>query len=188
MNMSFLFVTLDMSKLSSWLNAVAYCRVERRPHATREECGPGGVKALGGGNASGMHGKGPTQAAGARARAERTENIQLMSVTLDVSKLSGWLKASAPCRVKTRARNVGRGTAREGEGAGCRVAATQPRHAQGGPDSRLWARARAERTRNIRLMSVTLDVSKLSGWLKAFASCRVERRACNVGRGTAREG
>ena len=107
MNMSFLFVTLDMSKLSSWLNAVAYCRVERRPHATREECGPGGVKALGGGNASGMHGKGPTQAAGARARAERTENIQLMSVTLDVSKLSGWLKASAYCRVKTRARNVG---------------------------------------------------------------------------------
>ena len=38
-------------------------------------------------------------------------------------------------------------------------------------------RARAERTRNIWCMFVTLDVSKLSGWLNAFASCRVERRA-----------
>ena len=37
MNMYFLFVTLDMSKLSSWLNAVAYCRVERRAYAVREE-------------------------------------------------------------------------------------------------------------------------------------------------------
>ena len=33
---------------------------------------------------------------GGRPRAERTKNIQLMSVTLDVSKLSGWLKADAP--------------------------------------------------------------------------------------------
>ena len=62
-------------------------------------------------------------------------------------------------------------------------------HARGGPDSRLWgARARVERTKNMPYMSVTLDVSKLSGWLNAFANCRVERRACNVGSGTAREG
>ena len=38
------------------------------------------------------------------------------------------------------------------------------RHARGGPDSRLGARAR---TRNIWPMFVTLDVSKLSGWLNA---------------------
>ena len=39
-------------------------------------------------------------------------------------------------------------------------------------------------------MVVTLDVSKLSGWLNATlpaANCRVERRACDVGRGAARE-
>ena len=48
-------------------------------------------------------------------------------------------------------------------------------------------RARAERTWNMRCMVVTLDVSKLSGWLNADASCRVERRACDVGIGTARE-
>ena len=29
----------------------------------------------------------------------------------------------------------------------------------------------AERTANMALMSVTLDVSRLSGWLNAFASC-----------------
>ena len=43
-------------------------------------------------------------------------------------------------------------------------------HGAGGPDSRLWgARARAERTLNIKIMFVTLDVSKLSGWLNAVA-------------------
>ena len=35
-----------------------------------------------------------------RARAERTQNMFCMSVTLDVSKLSGWLNADAICRVK----------------------------------------------------------------------------------------
>ena len=30
---------------------------------------------------------------------------------------------------------------------------------------------------NIELMSVTLDVLKLSGWLNANARCRVEKRA-----------
>ena len=37
-------------------------------------------------------------------------------------------------------------------------------------------------------MSVTLEVSKLSGWLKADAVCRVEGRACDAGgRGASRE-
>ena len=48
-------------------------------------------------------------------------------------------------------------------------------------------RACAERTLNMLLMSVTLDVSKLSGWLNAHASCRVERRA-HAMRGEARAG
>ena len=70
------------------------------------------------------------------------------------------------------------------EGAGWR---RRKWRARGGPDSRLvGARARAERTLNIINMFVTLDVSKLSGWLNAYASCRVERRACGVGRGAAR--
>ena len=71
------------------------------------------------------------------------------------------------------------------EGVGWR---RRKRHARGGSDSRLeGARARAERTRNMACMVVTLDVSKLSGWLNADASCRVERRACDAGRGAAQE-
>ena len=65
------------------------------------------------------------------------------------------------------------------------MAATQ-RHARGGPDSRLWVRARAERTQNMLTMSVTLDVSKLSAWLNADAPCQVERRACDAGSGAGR--
>ena len=34
---------------------------------------------------------------------ECTQNMPTMSVTLDVLKLSGWLKADAPCRVGRRA-------------------------------------------------------------------------------------
>ena len=60
------------------------------------------------------------------------------------------------------------------EGVGWR---RRKRHARGGPDSRLGVRARVERTANMPPMVVTLDVSKLSGWLNAYACCRVERRA-----------
>ena len=49
------------------------------------------------------------------------------------------------------------------------------------------ARARAERTLNMDRMVVTLDVSKLSGWLNADAACQVERRACDVRRGAVQE-
>ena len=61
------------------------------------------------------------------------------------------------------------------EGVGWR---RRKRHARGGPDSRLGVRARVERTANMPPMVVTLDVSKLSGWLNAPGLyCRVERRA-----------
>ena len=38
-----------------------------------------------------------------RARAERTINMFCMVVTLDVSRLSGWLNVAAPCRVEREA-------------------------------------------------------------------------------------
>ena len=99
----------------------------------------------GGGDASGMHGEGPTQGWGGRARAERTRNISCMFVTLEVSKLSGWLNVDADCRIE-RGGHAVREEVRPGrrEGVGWR---RRNRHARGGPDSRLWgARARAERT------------------------------------------
>ena len=53
------------------------------------------------------------------------------------------------------------------------------RCSQGGPQTAegVLAGARAERTLNMLVMAVTLDVSKLSGWLNAAAFCRVEREA-----------
>ena len=49
-----------------------------------------------------------------------------------------------------------------------------------GPNGDRWGRARAERTLNMPSMLhmfVTLDVSKLSGWLNTDADCRVARSA-----------
>ena len=51
-----------------------------------KRCGPGGVRALGGGDAIGTHGEGPTQGLGARARVERTTNMPYIFVTLEVSQ------------------------------------------------------------------------------------------------------
>eukprot|EP00964_Phaeocystis_antarctica_P156660 scaffold126464_cov39-Phaeocystis_antarctica.AAC.4 len=102
--------------------------------------------------------------------------MRLMPLTLDVSKLSGWLNAAAPCRVGRRAR------AMPGEvwaGAGGRgPAAAHEWHArrEGLAVKAGGAKAFAERTMNMSSMAVTLDVSKLSGWLNTDASCRVERR------------
>ena len=79
-----------------------------------EVYGPGGVRALGGVDASGMcTGRARLKAAGARARAERTSNMKYLVVTLDMSKLSAWLNADAYCGVERRACDAGRGTARE---------------------------------------------------------------------------
>ena len=46
-----------------------------------------------------------------------------------------------------------------------------------------WAQGTRGRTKNMAFMSVTLDVSILSGWLNTDAPCRVERRAHELGRG-----
>ena len=50
---------------------------------------------------------------GARAR---TSNMPAMLVTLDVSKLSGWLNSSASCQVARTAHEAGRGVDRKAEG------------------------------------------------------------------------
>ena len=63
-----------------------------------------------------------------------------------------------------RAGSGGRGKAAAVEAA-CREA----------PTVRAEARARSQRTANMPSMFVTLDVSRLSGWLNTNASCRVGR-------------
>eukprot|EP00964_Phaeocystis_antarctica_P152409 scaffold120287_cov55-Phaeocystis_antarctica.AAC.1 len=63
-------------------------------------------------------------------------------------------------------------------GGSARVACTAR-----GPGCEGWGgfKACAERTANMLSMFVTLDVSKLSGWLNPDAACRVERRGVQCG-------
>ena len=104
----------------------------------------------------------------------------LMSVTLDVSKASGWLNASAFCRVEGRADDAGRVAGREGRA--CEAAAARAERFRVGLRTGIYGDhgARAERTLNIESMLVTLDVLKVSDWLNADALCRVEGRADDV--------
>ena len=81
-------------------------------------------------------------------KAQDTLNICCMLVTLDVSRLSGWLNTES-CRFEMGP-----------------VGTTGERGA--GRDTQLLGLGRAqEHTTNILLMFVTLDVSRLSGWLNA---------------------
>jgi hypothetical protein len=60
-NIDFMVVTLEVLRLSDWLNADAVCRVEERGMRCGARCAPGGGRAWGGGGAGGMQEEGPTQ-------------------------------------------------------------------------------------------------------------------------------
>ena len=117
-----------------------------------------------------------------RARGEdRTENMNFMSVTLEVSKLSGWSNADAACRGSKGAHTV-RGEvcgSAPGGGGGRRTTAAQAA-CRRGLDCRLGAGHGEERTSNMKRMVVTLEVSKLSGWLNDDAACRVSKEGHTV--------
>ena len=146
--MCFIDVTLDVSKLSGWLNADAPCRVTRTAymHTMRGEvralCGSGrGTTVWVGCGASGGHAYNARRGRLLRSRGQYD---------------AGGMQAG-------RRRGVGRPQCMQPAGEG--------------PNGDRWGGARAERTRNMACMVVTLDVLKLSGWLNADAFCRVARRA-----------
>ena len=115
-----------------------------------------------------------------------------MSMTLEVPKLSGWLNADAACRESKEGIRCG---ARCASGGGRRRATAVHAACGGGLDCRFGAGHGEERTPNMALMSVTLEVSKLSSWLNADANCRESKGGHTVrgelrakrrkGRGTA---
>ena len=128
-------VTLEVPKLSGWLNADASCV----PRIERGACGAGrAAGSVGGAGGSGGR-RCPKQRAQERARLqiggrargeERTLNMPFIFVTLEVSKLSGWLNADAcqdskeghTCGARYAGRQAGGGgrprrTQRAGEGS-----------------------------------------------------------------------
>eukprot|EP00964_Phaeocystis_antarctica_P066231 scaffold40007_cov43-Phaeocystis_antarctica.AAC.1 len=56
-----MIVTLDVSKLSGRLNAYARCRVKGKAYDAVRGAAREAGRAWGGGDASGLHGEGPTQ-------------------------------------------------------------------------------------------------------------------------------
>ena len=79
-------VTLDVSKLSGWLNTDAPCRVERKGHTMWDEIRDKRAWCMRRHSASGLKGRLRLNI-GRRKRAVRTRNIQPMVVTLEVSQL-----------------------------------------------------------------------------------------------------
>ena len=119
----------------------------------------------------------------------RRAHVEHLAHVRDVGRIEAERLVERPRDLPSRKEGVRCGV-RCGPGVGRRgSAAAHERHARReGPAVKAGrARACAERTANMPYMAVTLDVSKLSGWLNALASCRVERRACDAGRGAARE-
>ena len=101
----------------------------------------------------------------------RMLNMLNMFVTLEVSKLSGWLNALACCRESNGGHMVWAEVQSTGSGRRWRATAVQAA-CRGGLDCRLRAGHGEERTPNMPYMFLTLEVSKLSGWLNADAPCR----------------
>ena len=117
--------------------------------------------------------EGATTDLGGGGGEQRTSNIQLMSVTPEVSQLSGWLKAVADWRGSQAGhtvRGAGCGPQEAERGERLRCARSMQRR---GRDSRHGRRGGGEqRAGNIKAMFVTRDVFQLSGWLKAVADWR----------------
>ena len=170
--MRLMAVTLEVSKLSGWLNADADCRESEGGHKVRGELRASRREGGGRPRRQAACKGGRDCRLGAGHGEERTRNICNMFVTPEVSKLSGWLNALAFCRESKGGHTV-RGEVRPWRRRTTAVQAVCKR----GLDCGSGAGHREKRTTNMRLMVVTLEVSKLSGWLNAAASCRVQRNA-----------
>ena len=182
-----MFVTLEVSKLSGWLNADAPCQESNGGHTVWGEV-----------QSTGRGGRRRTTAVQAACKAgldcrfgaghgvERTLNMWFMSVTLEVSKLSGWLNADAACR-ESKGGHAVRSEVYQSAGGRQRTTAAQAA-CRRGSDCRFGAGHGEERTLNMPNMFVTLEVSKLSGWLNADTSCRESKGGHTVRqRGASRE-
>ena len=76
-SMPSMFVTLEVSKLSGWLNAIAFCRESNGGHTMcGASCGPGGGRrAAGDGGASSVRGRARLQVGGRARGAAHEEHL-----------------------------------------------------------------------------------------------------------------
>ena len=167
-NMWTMDVTLEVSKVSGWLNADAPCRESQGGHTVRGEVWPGRRERGGRPRCTQRVGEGSTadwgQGTGHVKHAEHVRDAGGVEAQRLVER-----RRELP-RVGKRAYGAGGGVARE---AGARRATAVHAAHRGGLDCRLGAGHGAGRTKNIRSMVVvTLEVSKLSGWLNTDADCR----------------
>ena len=167
-NISSMFMTRDVSKFSGWLNAYASCRVERgytmrggrrgaakgrRPRMQRAREGLTGVWAQGTGGVHLEHFLHGRDAG-------RVEAQRLVERLRFLPSRKGVYDARRSPR---------------GGGRACSVRRKAPLES--------GRRVQTGCTLSISAISVTLDVSKFSGWLNAFASCRVKRGPYDAGCG-----
>ena len=123
-----------------------------------------------GGASCGEYRGGPDCRSGAGHGEERTENMPCMVVTLEVSKLSGWLNACAPENMW--AIFVTLELSKISGWLNAFALLNMDCMSMTLDVSQLSRWLNTDALVNIDCMVVTPDVSKLSGWLNADASCR----------------
>ena len=154
-------VTLEVSKLSSWLNADAYCGESKGGHTERGELRGGRARQMAE-NGGGVQWRTRLQIEGRARGGAHVEHLAHVRDAGGVEAQRLVERRRVLPRVERRACGAGRGCGSGGVRPACR----------GELDCRFGAGHEEERTANIPRMVVTLEVSKLSGWLNADAPCR----------------
>ena len=191
MNMSRMVVTLEVSRLSGWLNVDAPCRESKEGHAMRGEVQTGRPEVAADRGARKAQRRWLQCRLGAGHGEERTQNMLFMSVTLEVLKLRGWLN---PHRLNDPFGSC-RGS-KEGRAMGGEVQTERPEVAGGhgarGVQERarlqIWGKAR--RGAHVEHVSHVCDAGGVEAQRlveRRRALPRVEGRACDAGRGADRQ-
>ena len=160
-NMAVMSVTLDVSKLSGWLNLYAPCPITKGPME-------GDMR---GERWAGLRRWRCKQRAGRTswtwARGTRETHPKHAVHARDTGRVEAQRLVERERALPSHARGLG-GDMRSDRRAGVGQWRCK-QHAGRGPQLDIEDKARARRTSNMPVMSVTLDVSKLSGWLNAVS-------------------
>jgi hypothetical protein len=171
-------LTLEVSKLSGWLKAFASCRVQRgHPTEGRTRCTEMWHTEERANQQHVAHACvcGPAWECGQKAQAEAHIEHGAHVCNAGGVKAQRLVESKRTLPSPKGASEHTKGSAWQGRnGTERRVNQERARRACGPQLRSVGRRRRRKRTKNMKPMSVTLEVSKLSGWLKAAAPCRVQ--------------